>query len=762
MVDCDLKIRLFTPSAQKILNFVSSDTGLPISNVNLGIYIPDLEDTIHGVITSLNSVEKEVSDKNGCFYELRIRPYIAEGKRIDGAVLSFVDIDLLKKHENELQVEKEKFRTLSENSPDVIARFDRNLRYLYVNSSFQEMSGVSPNGIVGKKSDEVGLPKKFVESWNRVLQNVIKTGKTEKGEFKFSYLEGYQVYQYVIVPEFLVKNGPVETVLSLIKDITESKELVDALAESEQKYRSIVETAAEGIVIAKPDGTHIFVNNRLAQMMGYSIDELLSKSSFDLLSEEEQKRQAFKMRKSLENQKIQYSEFEFRRKDGSILWAACNASPIFDKMGRHIANLSLFSDITERKKADEALKKSEKEYSSLFSNMIDGFAFCKMIFDESSKPVDFVYIQVNDAFEKITGLKRDLIVGMKVSQAIPGIKDANPELFETYGKVALTGKKEKFSYFLKPLNLWLNVSVYSPSKGYFAAVLEDITERKKAELEIKEAENRYSTLAKSSFEGIVFTSNGKILDVNEQFAKLYGYEVAELIGKNNLDIVAPEQRARVKELQQKRIEGTFEQLALRKDGSVFPIELNARAIEYKGYPAKVSAIRDISWRKKAEAEREIMVEFLKIANTSTDPHELVKAVADFFQKQSGCEAVGIRLKEGDEYPYYVTRGFPPEHVRLENQICARDNAGHIVQDSEGKSIIECMCGAVVSGKFDPSKDFFTQKGSFWTNNTTLLLATTTAESCGKTRNCCNREGYESIALIPVTYRRKPVRTTSAK
>ena len=119
-------------------------------------------------------------------------------------------------------------------------------------------------------------------------------------------------------------------------------------------------------------------------MFGYSIDELLKKSSFELMSEEEQKRQALQMRKSLENEQIQYREFEFRRKDGSILWAACNASPLFDENGKHIANISMFSDITERKKTEEALKKSEEEYSSLFANMIDGFAYCQMIFDEQT------------------------------------------------------------------------------------------------------------------------------------------------------------------------------------------------------------------------------------------------------------------------------------------------------------------------------------------------------------------------------------------
>ena len=69
----------------------------------------------------------------GDSYEMRVRPYVTEEKRIDGAVLSFIDVDVLKKHEAEIQGEKEKYRTLAENSPDIIARFDRNLRYLYAN-----------------------------------------------------------------------------------------------------------------------------------------------------------------------------------------------------------------------------------------------------------------------------------------------------------------------------------------------------------------------------------------------------------------------------------------------------------------------------------------------------------------------------------------------------------------------------------------------------------------------------------------------------
>ena len=97
--------------------------------------------------------------------------------------------------------------------------------------------------------------------------------------------------------------------------------------------------------------------------------------------------------------------------------------------------------------------------------MLDGFAFCQMIFDENSKPVDFVYLEINDAFERITGLKRENVVGKRVTEAIPGIEKANPELLEIYGRVALTGNEEKFEIFFKPLSLWLSVSVTARRRG---------------------------------------------------------------------------------------------------------------------------------------------------------------------------------------------------------------------------------------------------------------------------------------------------------
>jgi PAS domain S-box-containing protein len=108
-----------------------------------------------------------------------------------------------------------------------------------------------------------------------------------------------------------------------------------------------------------------------------------------------------------------------------------------------------------------------------------------MIFDKENKPIDFIYLEVNDAFTKLTGLKKEAVINRKVTEVIPGIEKVNPELFEIYGRVALTGKEEKFEIFLEPLKLWLSVDAYSPEKNCFIAIFENITERKNADLELR-------------------------------------------------------------------------------------------------------------------------------------------------------------------------------------------------------------------------------------------------------------------------------------
>jgi len=148
--------------------------------------------------------------------------------------------------------------------------------------------------------------------------------------------------------------------------------------------------------------------------------------------------------------------------------------------------------------------------------------------------------------------------------------------------------------------------------------------------------------------------------------------------------------------------------------------------------------------------REFLAHLVVLVNTPEDFRECLSTLTASLQGWSGCEAVGIRLKEGDDFPYCETRGFPAEFVQKESRLCARGPNHEILRDADGNPMLDCMCGNVLCGRFDPAQPFFTPQGSFWSNGTTALLAgTTDADRQARTRNRCNREGYESVALIPM-------------
>ncbi len=164
----------------------------------------------------------------------------------------------------------------------------------------------------------------------------------------------------------------------------------------------------------------------------------------------------------------------------------------------------------------------------------------------------------------------------------------------------------------------------------------------------------------------------------------------------------------------------------------------------------VHVAHDITERKFAETEQQTSTEFLRLINESSDKKGLIHSALVFFRRLSGCEAVGLRLQEGDDYPYYETWGFPPEFELQENRLCVLDQTGAVVLDPEGQPVLACICGDVIRRHPDILKPFFTEKGSFWTNCISELpIVSNDGEGLTGTGNRCREEGFESVALIPL-------------
>ncbi|MCW4034484.1 MAG: GAF domain-containing protein [Candidatus Bathyarchaeota archaeon] len=130
--------------------------------------------------------------------------------------------------------------------------------------------------------------------------------------------------------------------------------------------------------------------------------------------------------------------------------------------------------------------------------------------------------------------------------------------------------------------------------------------------------------------------------------------------------------------------------------------------------------------------------------------EVLADILGHIHNMSDCQSVAIRLVNNGDYPYIVNKGFPEFFIQKESSLCAKDDNGDPIIDDKGDPLLECMCGNVLQGRFDPKMDCFTKTGTFWTNSTSRLLETTTEKQrLGRTRNMCNHSGYESVALIPM-------------
>ena len=154
-------------------------------------------------------------------------------------------------------------------------------------------------------------------------------------------------------------------------------------------------------------------------------------------------------------------------------------------------------------------------------------------------------------------------------------------------------------------------------------------------------------------------------------------------------------------------------------------------------------------RKKAENHQQLAMEILKILNQPKETKDMITRLFRKIQEHTGIEAVGIRLREGEDYPYFSTNGFPQRFVELENYLCNRGPDDQIILDMQGSPSLKCMCGNVIMKRTDPALPFFTERGSFWTNSISELLTSTTKKDLSTIRNRCNSEGYESVTLIPL-------------
>ncbi len=405
--------------------------------------------------------------------------------------------------------------------------------------------------------------------------------------------------------------------------------------------------------------------------------------------------------------------------------------------------------------AEELLCSSEEVYRSLFDNMLNGFAYCRMLFSQD-QPLDFIYLAVNDAFTTLTGLKD--VVGNKATEVIPGIRESDPELFEIYGRVALSGKPERFEMYVAALRMWFSVSVYSPRKEHFVAVFDGITERKLVEESLQKSEERFRSYFNLGLIGMTIASPTKgILEVNDQICKILGYDRSELVQLNWADLTHPDDVsadiAYLNRVLSGKLDGyELDKRFIRKDGHIIYAAISVKCLRRSDGSVDyfVALIQDISERKRIEAREHLALDVLKHLNQMGGTEDTIRVILQMVKKSTGIDAVGIRLNRGDDVQYLVQDGFSNDFLLTENTPAVHGPDGGPCWDKDGNLNLERACRLVISGQTDPANPLFTPGGSFWTNDSFPALDLPSGQDPRLyPRNGCIDRGFHSGALIPL-------------
>ena len=295
-----------------------------------------------------------------------------------------------------------------------------------------------------------------------------------------------------------------EDEIELTRDLTariwtrmERLQAEDALRKSEERFRALVTASSDVVYRMSPDWSE------MRQLHGQNFIVDTARPSVDWLQEyihpDDQPRVVAVIHEAIRTKGLFELEHRVKLADGSLGWTFSHAIPLLDATGQIVEWFGTASDVTDHKRAENALRESEDRYRDLFNSMDEGYCIIEMIFDANGKPVDYVYLEVNPSFESMSGMSN--AQGKRVLELVPDLEEY---WLETYGKVALTGEAVRVVNEVKPLNRWFDVYAFrfgGLESRKLGILFTNITDRKRIETELNEALKTAESAnrAKSSF-----------------------------------------------------------------------------------------------------------------------------------------------------------------------------------------------------------------------------------------------------------------------
>jgi PAS domain S-box-containing protein len=506
------------------------------------------------------------------------------------------DIAMRKQAEEAVQKERDRAQRYLDLAGVIMVAMGTDRRVNLINRKGCELLGYPESEIIGKnwmenfipetiRGDVEGVFARLMEGEAVLVEYHENPVLTRSGE------ERLIAWHNVVLTD---EGGRFAGTLSSGEDITERKKAEEALRESEERYSSLFENNHAVMLLVDPDDAGIVDANPAAcSYYGYDRAALTSMKMTEIntLSREELFKEIEKARTKSRNHFV----FKHRLANGYVRDVEVYSGPI-NVYGKNLL-YSIIHDITERKRAEEALRDSESKFKAVFLDAHIGIAIIGL---------DGRIIESNPALHNMLGLSREELRGISFTDFIhPDERETDISLFKTL----IEGRKDQYQKETRFINkdnrvirIRLAVSLVRDVDKrplYAIGIAEDITERRLAEEALRESESKFKDLAEKSLAGIYLIQDGIFKYVNPRLAEVFGYEAEELIDKRGPEyLTLPDDLPVVSENIRKRINGTlksvhYEFRGVTKDGKILNLEVYGTRTTYQGQPAVVGTLMEI-------------------------------------------------------------------------------------------------------------------------------------------------------------------------
>jgi PAS domain S-box-containing protein len=476
---------------------------------------------------------------------------------------------------------------------DGVITVDADARIMEFNPAAERMFGHRRADVMGRSMPEVIIPPSLRSRHTAGFARHVATGESRilgsRGEFTAMRADGTEFPIELTVTRI---PGPAPIFTAFLRDITERKQAEQELQQSLSLLRSTLESTAEGVLVVSNEGKITTYNKRLSQMWG------IPESIFALGSDSLALSYAARKLKHPEPFLAKVRELTadhdaesfdvLEMLDGRVLERTSRPQRVG---GRSVGRVWSFRDVTERRRAEEAVRESEERFRSLTEAAVDG-----VLIHENG-----VILDANPSFCRMFGYELSELLGRNSLEMITPelradtarqIQSGTESVYETVG-VRKDGTHVIVEVSARP-------ATYRGRQVRVGAI-HDITERKLAEERIRESEQRFRNLTEAALEGVLIHEDGIIVDANPSLCRMLGFTLEELVGAKLLDVmVAPESRDIVISHIRSGAADTYEVVGLRKDRSRILCEVSGRLSMYRGRRARVVAVHDITERKQAE------------------------------------------------------------------------------------------------------------------------------------------------------------------